>query len=424
MIIKILLNQYVEASFIQLNPTLSIRRNIYFMNQYLYVDDFLVSIFHDENEVSKKRTLFSRNEEYSLFQGLKRNEKYTDYGNFAVVYLRADTKKTVIKRKYQKIAEFYADVSSLLLSIFNILIIIFGFLNKFWGEQYLYNKLFFFQDLNLNINNKEDKIKQLIFITDLNKNNNDMVKNNRNEKVKISTLKMGSHTSKNIINLSDELPQSKQNIGDFDFNNNEKISNSYQEKSCREEYKDNNINSKNNFINIITTKSISNYLVNNNDKKYNLTTTNKNANKKDKEFVNIEYEYYLSDYVKTIFSKCKCCESKKLKIKNSLKEKANSFFYNKLDITLYMRHIILFDIMKDILLDTETKNIVNFLEHPIISLSNNEENELSLIYNKYNESDFDKFYNEIIRLSNKDEKSKEEIRLMSLSNKHLKKLYI
>ena len=251
-----------------------------------------------------------------------------------------------------------------------------------------------------------------------------MVKNNRNEKVKISTLKMGSHTSKNIINLSDELPQSKQNIGDFDFNNNEKISNSYQEKSCREEYKDNNINSKNNFINIITTKSISNYLVNNNDKKYNLTTTNKNANKKDKEFVNIEYEYYLSDYVKTIFSKCKCCESKKLKIKNSLKEKANSFFYNKLDITLYMRHIILFDIMKDILLDTETKNIVNFLEHPIISLSNNEENELSSIYNKYNESDFDKFYNEIIRLSNKDEKSKEEIRLMSLSNKHLKKLYI
>ena len=160
------IKSYVEASFIQLNPTLSIRRNIYFMNQYLYVDDFLVSIFHDENEVSKKRTLFSRNEEYSLFQGLKRNEKYTDYGNFAKVYLRADTKKTIIKRKYQKIAEFYADVSSLLLSIFNILIIIFGFLNKFWGEQYLYNKLFFFQDLNLNINNKEDKIKQLIFITD------------------------------------------------------------------------------------------------------------------------------------------------------------------------------------------------------------------------------------------------------------------
>ena len=87
--------------------------------------------------------------------------------------------------------------------------------------------------------------------------------------------------------------------------------------------------------------------------------------------------------------------------------------------------MLLFDIMKDILLDSETKkNIANFLVHPIISLSINEENDLPLIHNKYNESDFYKFYNEIIRLSNKKEKTKEEIRLMSLSNKHLKKLYI
>ena len=413
---------YVESSFIQLNPTLSIRRNMLFMNQYLYDDDFLVSIFHDKNEVSKKRTLFSRTEEYSLFQGTKRHQDYTDYLNFAKVYLRADTKKTIIKRKYQKIAEFYADVFSLLLTIYNILIIMFGFLNKFWGQQYLYNKLFFFQDLNLNIYNKEDKIKQLIFITDLNKNNKKNIKNNRNEKDKVSTLKIGRNTSKNIINLSLELPQNKQNLGDFDFN--KKIYNTYQDKSYREENKEYNINSENNFINIINTKSINNYLNNNNDKKNNLTTTNKNDIKTDKEFVNIEYEYYLSDYVKTIFSKCKCCESKKLKIKNVLKEKADSLLYNKLDITLYIRNIIFYDIMKNILLDSETKNIINFLEHSIISLSNNEENELSSIYNKYNESDFYKFDNEIIQISNKDEKTKEEIRLMSLSNNHLKKLCI
>jgi hypothetical protein len=254
-----------------------------------------------------------------------------------------------------------------------------------------------------------------------------MVKNNRNEKVKISTLKMGSHTSKNIINLSDELPQSKQNIGDFDFNNNEKISNSYQEKPCREEYKEYHINSKNNFINI-NAKNINYFLEesNINTKKniYNLTTTNENINKTDKEFVKIEYKYYLLDYIKSILSKCKCCESKQLKIKNALTEKANSLLYNKLDITSYMRNMLLFDIMKDILLDSETKNIVSFLVHPIISLSNNEENDLPSIHNKYTESDFYKFYNEIIQLSNKNEKTKEEIRLMSLSNKHLKKLYI
>ena len=443
------IKSYVEASFIQLNPTLSIRRNIYFMNQYLYDDDFLVSVFHDENEVSKKRTLFSRTEEYSLFQGLQRQKNSTDYLNFAKVYLRADTKKTEIKRKYQKIAEFYADASSLLITIFNVLIIIFGFLNKFWGEQNLYNKLFFFQDLNLNICNKEDKIKKLIFATDLNRNinlkasvnttideknekvNNNTIKNFRNEKIITSTLKGGRFTSKNLNNLLDNLPQKEQNIGDLDFNNynKEKIANSFQEKECKEEYKEYNINSKNIFNNNnINTKSINNYLVesNVNTKKsiYNLTTTNENVIKTNNDLVKIEYEYYLSDLVKTIFSKCKCYESKKLKIKNALTEKANSLLYNKLDIALYMRNMLLFDIMKYILLDTETTNIVNFLVHPIISLSNNEENDLPSLHGKYAESDFDKFYQEIIQLSNKDEKTKEEIRLISLSNDHLKKLYI
>jgi len=437
------IKSYIEASFIQLNPTLSMRRNMFFMNQYLYDDDFLVSIFHDENEVSKKRTLFSRNEDYVLFQGLKRNRNYTDYLNFAKVFLRADTRKTEIKRKYQKITEFYADSSSLLITIFNTLIIMFGFLNKFWGEQYLYNKLFFFQDLNLNINNKEDKIKQLIFITDLNKKFNlkvsqksyideknekvnNLIKNFRNEKVEVSILKNDKNTSKNLNNLSDELSQSEQNIRDFDFNSyNKKIYNIYQDKLCKEEYKDNYNKSKNNLINI-NTQSINNFLlnVNTNKKIYNFTTTNKNAIKIDKEFVNIEYKYYLSDYIKAIFSKCKCYESKSLKIKNALTEKANMFLYNKLDICLYIRNMILFDIMKDVLLDSETKNIANFLVHPIISLSNNEENELSSIYNKYDKSDFYKFYHEIIQLSNKNEKTKEEIRLMSFLNKHLKKLHI
>ena len=450
------IKSYVEASFIQLNPTLSIRRNIFFMNQYLYDDDFLVSVFHDENEVSKKRTLFSKVEEYSLFQGLKRQKNYTDYLNFAKVYLRADTKKTEIKRKYQKIAEFYADASSLLLTIFNVLIVMFGFLNKFWGEQNLYNKLFFFQDLNLNISNKEDKIKKLIFATDLNNNinlksspnttiidekndkieknekneYNNTIKNFRNEKIKISNLK-GKYTSKNLNNLFDKLPENEQNIGDFDFNNknnNEKMANSYQEKAYKEEYKEYNVNSINKFNNInINTKINNNFLVETiptTEKNiYNLTTTNDNVIKTNKELVKIKYEYNLLDFIKTIFSKCKCYDSKNLKIKNALTERANLILYHKLDIALYIRNMLLFDIMKDILLDSETKDITNFLVHPIISLSVNEENELPSLHDKYAESDFDKFYQEIIKLSNKDEKTIEEIRLMSLSNKHLKELY-
>ena len=295
------IKSYVEASFIQLNPTLSIRRNIYFMNQYLYDDDFLVSVFHDENEVSIKRTLFSRTEEYSLFQGLQRQENSTDYLNFAKVYLRADTKKTEIKRKYQKIAEFYADASSLLLTIFNVLLIMFGYLNKFWGELNLYNKLFFFQDLNLNISNKEEKLKKIILATDLNKNINlksspntivdekngkihkNTIKNIRNEKVKVSTLKGNRENIKYLNNFFDKLSQNKQNKGDFfNFYNNKKLANYYKDK----EYSKNNSNNI-----ILNNKSINNFLVESNPNTknniYNLTTKNDNFIKNDKEIIKI-----------------------------------------------------------------------------------------------------------------------------------------
>ncbi|MBQ1832380.1 MAG: hypothetical protein II114_01230, partial [Treponema sp.] len=57
-----------------------------------------------------------------------------DYQNYAMLYIRADTKRTEIKRKYQKLMEFYADASSMLIAIFGILAIIFGFINDFYAE--------------------------------------------------------------------------------------------------------------------------------------------------------------------------------------------------------------------------------------------------------------------------------------------------
>ena len=280
-------------------------------------------------------------------------------------------------------------------------------------------------------------MKKLIFATDLNKNVNlktslnttidekneggdkneinYTIKNFINEKIRGTNLKAGKHTSKNLNNLFDKLPQNEQNAGNFDYNNynKEKISNSYQEKPYKEEYKEYNANSKNIFnnININMKSSNNNFLVESNqtmkENIYNLTTTNPDSINTDKDLVKIKYEYHLLDYIKTLFNKCNCFKSKNLKIKNSLTEKANSILYNKLDIALYVRNMIFFDIMKDILLDSETKDISNFLVRLIISLSSNEENEISSLHNRYTESDFDKFYKEIIQLSNKNEKTNE-----------------
>ena len=93
------------------------------MNQYLYDDDSMLAVFEEEGEPNQIETLFSRYEEYALYMGKEFNENNTEY---AKVFLRADTKRTIIKRTYQKVTEFYANASSLLIALYEILIIIFS----------------------------------------------------------------------------------------------------------------------------------------------------------------------------------------------------------------------------------------------------------------------------------------------------------
>ena len=80
-----------------------------------------------------------------MFQGLKRENKSTDYLNFVKLYIRADTKKTEVKRTYEKVNEFFADDFSLLIVVYEVLNAIFEVLNSFWKEQSLAKNIFFFQ---------------------------------------------------------------------------------------------------------------------------------------------------------------------------------------------------------------------------------------------------------------------------------------
>ena len=56
--------QYLNEMFIQLNPTLFIKRNIYFMNEYFTNDDYLLFIL-EKDEQKQIKPLYSRYEEYS-----------------------------------------------------------------------------------------------------------------------------------------------------------------------------------------------------------------------------------------------------------------------------------------------------------------------------------------------------------------------
>ena len=147
------------------------------MNQYFTNDDFLMFVFGDD-ETPEKKPLYSRYEEYALWKGLTRfEEQPEEYDYYSKVYIRAELKKTVIKRKYQKFMEFYVDASSLLIAIFEILVIIFNYVDTFYAHHSLAKSTFFFKELedkeNFNIMKKTDLIQELISITELQKKNSE-----------------------------------------------------------------------------------------------------------------------------------------------------------------------------------------------------------------------------------------------------------
>ena len=437
------IKSYVEAVFIQLNPTLSIRRNIYYMNQYLYDDDYLIWVFGDDAEAKSVKTLFSRYEEYSLYQGLNRASGSSDYLNYAKVFIRADTKRTDVKRKYQKVMEFYADASSMLIAIYEILIIIFNFINNFWAEQTLSKKIFFFKDLEesgLNVKNRTAQIKEMLQNTSaaiktgkmsqknsvnentdnlegLTKKDSETIRALQNDDVKIYNSKKRSQNYSKKDKETEKIKVSGSNEDDYD--NYDQTSNKYKGRESK--------NSLTNYRYNMNMRNRNNYKYNYNNESgdYNesqIQTSKDEAIEEEMDPYKIEYDFNICEVLGSTI--CKCCQSKELKTKYNLMEKANSILFSKLDIVLYVRNMILLDIMNETLLSVGYKDVINFLGRPIISLKGKEKDELSIFYHGYKSSDFNKFYNEINELSQKPDKLKEEKELLSLTNKHLKNLLV
>ena len=79
--------------------------------------------------------------------------------------MRSDTRKTDIKRRYQKLMEFYADSSSLLIGLYEILLIVLGYINTFYAEYSISNKLFLFKEIegtHFDVSKNIQRIKNII----------------------------------------------------------------------------------------------------------------------------------------------------------------------------------------------------------------------------------------------------------------------
>lgn len=461
------ITQYINEIFIQLNPTLFIKRNIYFMNQYFTNDDYLMFVFGDD-EPPETKPLYSRYEEYALYKGLNRAvTQPEEYDYFTKIYIRADLKRTVINRKYQKFMEFYADASSLLIAIYEILVIIFNFIDTFYAQHSLARIIFFFKELkeenSFNFFKKNKKIQELLYVADssnskrnsieieskgeqmnkyflpLNKDSERMRvldKEENQKEIKIYNTKKKTVESKQTKNSTlykinndieekkdfDKLKNSKMIKTSKNANTNKLGSNNL-ENDDFQKYKNSQLVSSKN------SEAILNFRYNNKDNFDLSESVGTNMEESSSESgtgsgrkKNIRVENSFNVFEIIIVEFLKCFKSQNMQIKSEANERANNIIFKKLDIITYVRNMILFDIINQTLIDSNQKILINFLCRPIISIDKPNKSEFSEFYKNYKEKDFKKFYEEIQELSQKTNKQSMDNKLLSLSADHLKAL--
>ena len=83
--------------------------------------------------------------------------------------------------------------------------------------------------------------------------------------------------------------------------------------------------------------------------------------------------------------------------------------------------MFLFDIFNQFLIETELKEVINFLSRPMISVNKETKKFYDEIYYKnFDDNNFDKLYESILNIKAKYDKGKKEDKLIKLANIKLK----
>jgi hypothetical protein len=447
------ITQYLNQIFIQLTPHLYIKRNIYFMNQYFTTDDNLMYIYGDLTP--EIMPLYSRYEEYSLYQGLNRKtNRFPNFDYFSKVYLRADLKKTIIKRKYQRLMEFYSSCHCLLNAIYKLLGILLNYINNFYGFHALSKFIFFFKELddenNFNINKKSNMIKEVLSIINSKGNILDNKKSKKkdmekqdilsinkreeedledikdiqevnlynNNKKKVQNKNSRNSPTKTMTFLTKETLEKEENTkkdNNDDENNNNYYRGKTQKYKLDQKRKKNNIRIRFNFRNNNENNLYSSEKMGTNNDKDSIGSNN---TKKIDDNGHIKNTYNIFELFITQFFGC--CLLNNLNIKNNAINKAKKILFKKLDVIKYIRNMILFERINQTNINDNEKILMNFFSRPIISVYTKEEkNEFEQFYENYEDKDFDNYYEQIIELANKSKKEEKDIKLLSISNEHL-----
>ena len=324
--------------------------NVYFMNSYFENNNDL--LFETKGN-EKQNTIFSRTEQYYL---------HKTENTIGKIYIRADTRKMIIKRVYQTLLDFFAVTFSFWEILFIICNFILNFYNKFCLNYSISKKLFYLEGkdhAHFNVSKNTEKLKKLID-------------------------KTNSISEKHILKMIEE-PNTV----------------------IRVKIQNNNIPTMNSFDNMRLSGPIPDNNNNDNEEIKSNPTLNRLV------LIPIKFLDFLN-----VFG-FECCKCRKLETKMALFSNAEDIINSKLDIVYYLKSIFLLDIIKKITLD-DKKEMLNFLCMPFVS-SKNEEN---WSYYHYHENFTDKEFmllcNEINTCMENYQLKEEEQKLITLVNHRLK----
>ena len=226
------------------------------------------------------------------------------------------------------------------------------------------------------INNLEDKSKDIII-------NNINIYNNQKQKKQLN--------NKNYNKYQSNIKNNKE------FNEQKNFSKDSTSQKKYGEYS----NNKNNFnkynTNLILRNKNYKYIRNyrgsdRNDiySEYSVGTNMENSSyseyEKPKITKRVVYSFNLFEIIIVLI--CKCCLCKKISLKNNVNEKANDILFKKIYIITYIRNMILFDLINNIIIEDDKIPIINFFCRPLISLNKSEKNKYDIFYRNFKEKDF------------------------------------
>ena len=360
------IKRYIATHFLTLKLNMLAKMNLYF-NQIMFdsYENYLFDRYHRKYLLG-----FSSFEMYEDEKGYDRfTLKPDDYLLLGKIYVRAGLERTIIQRKYMKLTEFAANMSSILYQVLLFLFFVGTQLNKLYSNRALTGNIFQFKDISSENSKKKreviDKFKEKIKWNTASFDATDILKlKEENKHIRKKNVTYMETHKKDIQNSVEMLTQPKTSIHIM------------RKKTAREDKK------------VIF-------------KKLSITA----------HFFEVGFMKYLP-----------CIQYKRVNLKNKLYLLGKQKIDYLLDVLTYLKKVQEIEILSNILLDINQINLVHFLAKPSISISNLKNG------NRYHhnidikDNEIDEYYNYVKYLRNKGNKSLVEERLLSLATSQIDEL--